>query len=104
MLGSISNQHVWNFKPSPSTKCALLDLICLVFDQDQHPLIFFPRIGKLFENQIIPTLNNMIRNIEVQPNYEYMVGIRVIKCITIVIDNLCIIPASPDDPTNLNDS
>ena len=46
----------------------------------------------------------MIRNIEVQPNYDYMIGIRVIKCIAIVIDNLCIIPASPEDPANLNDS
>ena len=34
----------------------------------------------------------MLRNIEVQNNYDQMVGIRVIKSITILIDNLSVIP------------
>ena len=89
MMGTISNQHVWNFKPSLLTKCSLLDLLAKIFEQTSSLLLYFPRISKIFEKQLIPTLVQMLKNIEVHSQYEAPVGIRVIKCLCTVVSKLC---------------
>jgi len=70
MMGTISNQHVWNFRPTQSTKCALLDIVCLVLNQTKSLFIYFPRISKIFEKQIVPTLNQMVKNLQLNAGIE----------------------------------
>jgi hypothetical protein len=86
ILGGISNQHVWNFKPSLSTKICLLDLLFSFVHQTKAICVYLPKINKIFENQIIPTLNQMLKNIEVCPTFDTSVGIKVIKCLCLVVD------------------
>lgn len=57
MMGTISNQHVWNFKPCLSTKICLLDLLFTFVQQTNSICLYLPKMGRVFENQIIPTLN-----------------------------------------------
>jgi len=56
ILMNISNQHLWNFKPSPTTKSSLLDLLYLVFQNTGSLLLYFPKMSQITEQQIIPTL------------------------------------------------
>ena len=94
MMGTISNQHVWNFRPTQSTKCALLDIVCLVLNQTKSLFIYFPRISKIFEKQIVPTLNQMVKEIQLNAGIEAIQGIRVIKSLITVIDNLSCLTSS----------
>ena len=93
-MGSISNQHVWNFRPTQSTKCALLDIVCLVLNQTRSLFVYFPKIGKIFENQIMPTLNQMVKDVQLNGGIEATQGIRVIKSVIAVIDNLSCLTSS----------
>lgn len=90
MMGAVSNQHVWNFKPSATTKSTILDMLTFMFEQTKSLFVYFPRILKIFTNQIMPTLSQMLKNIEVHSTYSGSVGIRVVKSILSIIDNLCV--------------
>lgn len=86
MMGTISNQHVWNFKPSFSTKICLLDLLFTFVQQTNSICLYLPKMGRVFENQIIPTLNQMLKNVDANPQLEGASGVRVIKCICLLVD------------------
>jgi len=94
MMGTISNQHVWNFRPTQSTKCALLDILCLILNQTKSLFIYFPKISKIFEKQIVPTLNQMLKNLQLNAGIEATQGIRVIKSVVTVLDNLSCLASS----------
>lgn len=83
-MGSISNQHIWNFKPSLQTSCAVLDILSLSMEETGSLFVYFPRICKVFENQIIPTLIQMLKNLSGEASH----GIRVVKSLISVLVNL----------------
>ena len=84
IMGSISNQHIWNFKPSLQTSCAVLDILSLFMEETGSLFVYFPRICKVFENQIIPTLIQMLKNLSGEASH----GIRVVKSLVSVLVNL----------------
>ena len=57
VMGTISSQHIWNFKPCLLSTCCVLDILDLVMSQTKSVLIGFPRITGIFEKQIVPTLS-----------------------------------------------
>jgi hypothetical protein len=102
VMGTISNQHIWSFKPTFVTKGVLLEMLreiltlsCL---QD-HLSVFadIPKIATIFENQIIPTLYQMLKKVQ---NYDQHLGKCVIKALTKTLVTLCREPAKT---LNLNE-
>lgn len=48
MIGTISNQHIWNFKPSLSTKLFILDMLYSFAHQASHVCLQLPKVSKIF--------------------------------------------------------
>ena len=106
-MGQISNQHVWNFKPSQNTKSALLDLLCVVLEITKSLFIYFVKISRIFEKQIIPTISQMLKNVQnnKSPALDSFQGIRVCKAAIIIIDQLnCIREDDLDESLSSNGS
>ena len=102
-MGTISNQHIWSFKPTFVTKAVLLDMLREILTQSciqDHHSIFadIPKIATIFENQIIPTLYQMLKKVH---NYDQHLAKCIIKALTKTLVTLC---REPTKSSNLNES
>lgn len=64
----------------------IMDIICLILNQTNDILQFFPQVLRIFENELIPVLEIMFKNKQMQQ--EYIVGMRLMKTTIRIINNL----------------
>mmetsp|Transcript_30487 Transcript_30487/g.29873 ORF Transcript_30487/g.29873 Transcript_30487/m.29873 type:complete len:117 (-) Transcript_30487:3609-3959(-) len=62
----------------------LMDLISLILSQTQDTLSFFPIILKIFDNEVILFFEQMFK----VKQSEYIIGMRLMKCAVMIINNL----------------
>jgi hypothetical protein len=63
----------------------VMDILCLILNQTQDILQFFPVILRIFDNEMIPVIEQMFKT--KQP-VEYIIGMRMMKCSIMIINNL----------------
>ena len=82
--GHSSSEQSLNFKSSPYSRCVVLDLINLCLTMTNEVFRFFPEINSIFELQIAPTIEPLLH----QKTTESSFGMRLMKCATLIINNL----------------
>ena len=79
-----SSEQTLNFKSSAYSCCVVLDLINLCLTMTNEVFRFFPEINSIFELQIAPTIEPLLH----QKTPQSSLGMRLMKCATLIINNL----------------
>ena len=63
----------------------VMDIVSLILNQTQDVLQFFPVALRIYDNELIPVLEQAFKSKQV---LEYALGMRLMKCSIMIINNL----------------